>query len=242
MGYEAAKGYEAVVGMEVHAQLLTRSKMFCGCSAQAFGAPPNRHVCPTCLGLPGALPVANRRAVEQTILVGLASCFYGYPLFRFFLILAGLIYGYLLGQSFTPAAQPWMAFLIGAGAAVVLALLAYSLWSIGVIISGGVLGFMILTALGLALNLSQGAVILMGGLGAAVVGLLCFGFRDLFVMLATAFSGATQAVYGLGLLMPALAFGGGRANLLAVVAIIALGGVGFATQYGMFKDRRTYSR
>jgi len=65
-------GYEAVVGMEVHAQLLTRSKMFCGCSAEAFGAPPNSNVCPTCLGLPGALPVANRRAVEQTILVGLA--------------------------------------------------------------------------------------------------------------------------------------------------------------------------
>lgn len=64
--------YEAVVGMEVHAQLLTRSKMFCGCSAEAFGAPPNSNVCPTCLGLPGALPVANRRAVEQTILVGLA--------------------------------------------------------------------------------------------------------------------------------------------------------------------------
>jgi len=65
-------GYEAVVGMEVHAQLLTRSKMFCGCSAEAFGAPPNSNLCPTCLGLPGALPVANRRAVEQTILVGLA--------------------------------------------------------------------------------------------------------------------------------------------------------------------------
>ncbi|HSJ53631.1 MAG TPA: Asp-tRNA(Asn)/Glu-tRNA(Gln) amidotransferase subunit GatB [Anaerolineae bacterium] len=64
--------YEAVVGMEVHAQLSTRSKMFCGCSAEAFGAPPNSNVCPTCLGLPGALPVANRRAVEQTILVGLA--------------------------------------------------------------------------------------------------------------------------------------------------------------------------
>ena len=175
------------------------------------------------------------------LLVGLASCFCGYPLFRIFLILAGLIYGYLLGQSFTPAGQPWLAFLIGAGAAVILAVFAYPLWSIGVIISGAALGFMILGALGLALNVAPGVVILMGVLGAAVVGLLFFGFRDLFVMLATAFSGATQAVYGLGLLMPALAFGGGRPNLLAIVAIIALGGVGFATQYGMFKDRRTYS-
>ncbi len=75
LGHSGGRGmteYEAVVGMEVHAQLLTRSKMFCACSAQSFGAPPNSNVCPTCLGLPGALPVANRHAVEQTILVGLA--------------------------------------------------------------------------------------------------------------------------------------------------------------------------
>jgi len=175
------------------------------------------------------------------ILVGLASCFYGYPLFRIFLILAGLIYGYLLGLVFTPGSEPWIALLIGVGAAVVLALLAYPLWSIGVIIIGAALGFMILGALGLALNLSPGAVILMGVLGAAIVGFLFYGVRDLFVMLATAFSGATQVVYGLGLLLPALALGCGRANFLAILAMIVLGGVGFATQYGMFKDRRTYS-
>jgi aspartyl-tRNA(Asn)/glutamyl-tRNA(Gln) amidotransferase subunit B len=64
--------YQAIIGMEVHAQLLTRSKMFCGCSADAFGAEPNTNVCPVCLALPGALPVANRRAVEQTVTVGLA--------------------------------------------------------------------------------------------------------------------------------------------------------------------------
>jgi len=64
--------YEAIVGMEVHAQLQTRSKMFCGCDAEVFGAEPNSHVCPVCLGMPGVLPVINRRAVEQTILVGLA--------------------------------------------------------------------------------------------------------------------------------------------------------------------------
>ena len=175
------------------------------------------------------------------ILVGLASCFYGYPLFRIFLILAGLIYGYLFGQSFFPASQPWLALLIGVGAAVILALLAYPLWSIGVIIIGAALGFVILSTMGLALNVSPGAVILMGVLGAAVVGFLLFGVRDLFVMLATAFSGAAQAVYGLGLLLPALAFGGGRANFLAIVAMMVLGGLGFATQYGMFKDRRTCS-
>ena len=64
--------YEAIIGMELHAQLLTNSKMFCGCDAAVFGAEPNTHVCPVCLGMPGVLPVINRRAVEQTILAGLA--------------------------------------------------------------------------------------------------------------------------------------------------------------------------
>jgi aspartyl-tRNA(Asn)/glutamyl-tRNA(Gln) amidotransferase subunit B len=64
--------YEAIIGMEVHAQLLTRSKMFCGCDAEVFGAEPNTHVCPVCLGMPGVLPVINRRAVEWTLMVGLA--------------------------------------------------------------------------------------------------------------------------------------------------------------------------
>src|SRR5437763_5455764 len=66
-----ATRYEAVIGMEVHAELLTRSKMFCGCSTQ-FGAPPNTQCCPVCLGLPGSLPVPNRAAVEQVVRVALA--------------------------------------------------------------------------------------------------------------------------------------------------------------------------
>lgn len=179
---------------------------------------------------------------SAAILVGLASCFYGYPLFRVFLILAGLICGYMLGQSFTASNQPWLALVIGFGAALVLAMLGYPLWSIGVMVIGAALGFMILGSLGLALNVSRETVVLMGALGAVAVGLLFYSARDLFVMLATAFNGAVQVVYGLGWFVPALAFGGGRANFLAVAAIMVLGGVGFATQYGMFKDRRTYSK
>ena len=64
--------YEAVIGLEVHSQLLTASKMFCGCSSEYAGAAPNSHVCPVCLGMPGMLPVINRRAVELTIMTGLA--------------------------------------------------------------------------------------------------------------------------------------------------------------------------
>jgi aspartyl-tRNA(Asn)/glutamyl-tRNA(Gln) amidotransferase subunit B len=62
--------YEAVIGLETHVQLKTRSKMWCGCPNE-FGAPPNTHVCPVCLGLPGVLPVANEEAMRLTALTGL---------------------------------------------------------------------------------------------------------------------------------------------------------------------------
>lgn len=74
MTYEdALKDYEAVIGLEVHAELTTlQTKMFCNCKLE-FGAEPNTHVCPVCLGLPGALPVPNRQAIESIVLAGLAT-------------------------------------------------------------------------------------------------------------------------------------------------------------------------
>jgi len=66
--------YEAVIGLEVHAQLFTRSKIFCGCSTE-FGAPPNTHVCPVCIGLPGVLPVLNRQVAEMALKTSLALHF-----------------------------------------------------------------------------------------------------------------------------------------------------------------------
>jgi aspartyl-tRNA(Asn)/glutamyl-tRNA(Gln) amidotransferase subunit B len=72
LGYdEAIEAFDPVMGLEVHVELNTASKMFCGCSTE-FGAPPNTQTCPVCLGLPGSLPVVNAKAVESAIRIGLA--------------------------------------------------------------------------------------------------------------------------------------------------------------------------
>src|SRR5438132_2717694 len=68
----AATDFEVVIGLEVHAQLLTRSKMFCSCSTDYANAAPNTHVCPVCMGMPGVLPVINQQAVAYTIMTALA--------------------------------------------------------------------------------------------------------------------------------------------------------------------------
>jgi aspartyl-tRNA(Asn)/glutamyl-tRNA(Gln) amidotransferase subunit B len=71
MGAPLVSEYEAVIGLEIHVQLSTATKMFCGCEL-SFGDPPNVHTCPVCLALPGALPVVNERAVHYALMIGLA--------------------------------------------------------------------------------------------------------------------------------------------------------------------------
>ena len=67
-----SKQYETVIGLEVHVELATRTKIFCGCST-AFGSAPNTHTCPVCTGMPGSLPVLNKGVVEKAVAVGLAT-------------------------------------------------------------------------------------------------------------------------------------------------------------------------
>ena len=65
------KQYETVIGLEVHVELATKTKIFCGCSTE-FGGAPNTHTCPVCTGMPGTLPVLNKRVVDFAIKAGLA--------------------------------------------------------------------------------------------------------------------------------------------------------------------------
>lgn len=69
---DMAKQYETVIGLEVHVELATKTKIFCGCST-AFGGAPNTHTCPVCTGMPGSLPVLNKRVVEYAMAIGLAT-------------------------------------------------------------------------------------------------------------------------------------------------------------------------
>jgi aspartyl-tRNA(Asn)/glutamyl-tRNA(Gln) amidotransferase subunit B len=105
--------YETIIGLEVHAQLLTKSKMFCHCSADYASALPNTHVCPVCLGMPGVLPTINQQAIEYTIMTALAlKCTisdytrfdrknYPYP---------DLMKGYQISQSYAPIGHHgWLA-------------------------------------------------------------------------------------------------------------------------------------
>ena len=71
MQTEERQTYQAVIGLEFHVHLATRTKMFCGCRV-TYGEPPNTHTCPVCLGHPGALPVANEKAIELGAMAGLA--------------------------------------------------------------------------------------------------------------------------------------------------------------------------
>jgi hypothetical protein len=175
------------------------------------------------------------------IIVGLVSCFYGYPLFRILLILAGLIYGYMLGQLLASTSHPGLSLALGIVLAVLLAVFAYPLWSIGVVLVGAALGFGLLHFIGAALNADQAVIILMGVMGAIIFGILFYFVKDLLVIVATAFNGAALTVFGLSGFFSVMAFGTGKPNILDLVVMVILGGLGFALQFSMFRTSRRYS-
>jgi hypothetical protein len=175
-----------------------------------------------------------------TLGVGLIACFYGYAVFRIVFALVGLVAGYLIGVQLVPPDQWLLAILIGVVVGLVCAALAYPFWSIGVTISGLVLGFAFFSTLAMTLNLSADAAILLGVLGAIIVGALFFLAKDPMIMVATAFSGASYIIYGLVLLFPGTALK--TNNAATTVFVFVLGLIGFLVQYRQFKGQNLYSR
>jgi len=183
--------------------------------------------------------MSNILVILVTTVVGLITCFYGYPLIRILFALTGLVAGYLIGVQVMPPDQAILAVVIGIVVGLICAALAYPLWSIGIAISGMVLGFGLFASLGTMLDLSSTLIIALAILGAIIVGGLFFFARDPMIMLATAFSGASYAIYGIAIAFPESSF---RANsVLLTAAVLVLGVIGFLVQYRLFKDRHLYA-
>lgn len=165
-----------------------------------------------------------------SIIVGLVGCFFGYAWFRAYLIFVGAITGYILAQDFLVTDQQIVAIVVGVIVALIMALIAYPLWSIGVALSGVLLGFFAGINIGMAIGLNQTGLVFWGIVCAIVGGLLFARAKDVMVMLATAFYGAILVVYGVGLLLPQIALRP-QINPLALIIIIVLAAFGFGVQY-----------
>lgn len=179
-----------------------------------------------------------------TLLIGVVLLFYGYPVFRILLPLAGLVFGYYFGQNLFPS-QPAVAFIVAVALAILFGILAYSAWSLLITISGALVGFGIGTQLAFALGLDQTGTLVAGILFAIVIGLLAYQARDLMVMVQTALLGAGTILFGLGALyepMKIARAADSAPNGLALVALIMLAVIGFFFQYGRFGRRRVYYR
>jgi hypothetical protein len=183
--------------------------------------------------------MSNVLVAVIAILLGVVACFYGYPLVRILFALVGLVVGYQIGIQLVATDQWILAVAIGVIVGLVCALLAYPLWSIGVTISGMLLGYALFTNFGTLLNLGSTGVIIVGIIGAVIMGLLFFIAKDPMIMLATALSGASYMIYGLSLLIPELA--SPNASLILTVAALALGIFGFLVQYRTFRGRNLYT-
>jgi hypothetical protein len=192
-----------------------------------------------------SVPAQTVVSTLVTLIIGALLLFYGYPLFRVLLPLAGLVFGYYFGQSLFPG-QPAYAFVAAIALALLFALLSYTAWAVVIAVSGVLIGFGFGTQLGLALGLGldRNTVVIVGVVFAILIGLLAYRARDLMVMGQTALVGASAILFGIGAIYEPLNVINARtsANTLALIALIALAAIGFFFQYGRFGTRRIYYR
>lgn len=179
------------------------------------------------------------------IVIGAVGCVFGYGVWRLALPFIGGFYGYVIGSTLVTPEQWFLALLLGLAVAIVLAFLAYFLWSFLVVLYGVVLGAAVGVMLAVALNANQGGVIMWTFLiiGAAVGAVLAALLKDRLVMVVTAFSGAGAVLYGLGLLLPNfLSFLTDTSNsIVAVIIWMVMGLVGYFIQTILFARRLTGS-
>ncbi len=174
------------------------------------------------------------------IVVGLLSCFLGYRLFRILLPLAGLVFGFAVGELLVrPEGPLLLAVIIGLALGIIFALLSWFFWSAAVIIGGALLGLGFGWTVGTAFFVPGPIPAIIGAAFAVLFAILFAVLRKPAIMLSTAAGGAAAAVYGLGLLVPYFDLSR-RPHVVATIVIIALAVAGFFVQYATNRAKDRY--
>ena len=181
----------------------------------------------------------------QNLLIGILAIFlglvvagFGYPLFRLVLPIVGFVFGFQIANTIISS---WLGSLIvGLGLAAVLAVFAYTLWSVAIGFAGGIIGLAVGGSIGSALHLWGWLTAVLALALAVIFFALAMRFKDLFVIVATAIAGGGMAAYGASVLLPAIFGPVGQPYFLYWVAWIAVAIVGFLVQYPRFKNAGQY--
>jgi hypothetical protein len=169
------------------------------------------------------------------IAVGLLNCFYGYRIFKLFLVISGFVLGFALGASLVSNNQT-AAIIVGLIGGLIGAGLMNLLYGLSVFVAGIVFGAVVTGALLSALNMNAPLLIIVGAIIGAILALT---LNKLMLILSTAFSGSAGVVYGLSLMLPdvfALSFVGGKSSILSFFVWLILGIAGASTQYNMNRE------
>ena len=172
------------------------------------------------------------------ILLGLVVAFAGYPLFRLVLPIAGFIYGFQIANA---VLSGWLASLIvGLALAALLAVFAYTLWSVAVGFAGAMIGLAVGGGIGTSLHLWGWLTLIIALALGALFLVLAMRLKDPFVMIATAIAGGGMAAFGASTLLPIIFGPPGQPYFLYWVVWIGVAVIGFIAQWAMFKDARQY--